>query len=99
MRFELTNYETLHGWGVVNNSAAWHAQRNGKPSTAEQAVGEILFTAYDRRTDTTITVELSDDERASLAELVSDQIAAWVKRGQENAAAPHLRSLIAKLSG
>ncbi|WP_412520817.1 hypothetical protein K8Z49_22940 [Actinomadura madurae] len=99
MRLELTNYEALHGWGVVNNSAAWHAQRNRKPSAAEQAVGDILFTAYDRRTDTTTTVDLSDDERASLAELVSDHIAAWVKRGQENAAAPHLRSLIAKLSG
>lgn len=98
MRFELTNYEALHGWGVVNNSAAWHAQHNRKPSTTEQAVGDILFTAYACRTDTTTTVEFSDDERASLADLVSGHIAAWVKRGQENAAAPHLRSLIAKLS-
>jgi hypothetical protein len=31
--------------------------------------------------------------------LVSEHIAAWVKRGQENAAAPHLRSLLVKLGG
>jgi hypothetical protein len=99
MRLELTNYEALYGWGVVNNSAAWHAQRNRKPSAAEQAVGDILFAAYDCRTSTTTTVELSDDERASLAELVSEHIAAWVKRGQENAAAPHLRLLVVKLGG
>ncbi|TDE37686.1 hypothetical protein [Actinomadura sp. 6K520] len=99
MRLELTNYEALHAWGVVNNSAGWHAQRNRKPPAAEQAVGDILFTAYDCRTNTTTTVELSDDECASLAELVSEHIAAWVKRGQENAATPHLRSLLMKLDG
>jgi hypothetical protein len=99
MRLELTNYEALHGWGVVNNSADWHAQRNRKPPAAEQAAGDILFTAYGYRTDTTTTVELSDDERASLAELVSEHIAAWGKRGQENAATPHLRSLVMKLGG
>ncbi|WP_433476370.1 hypothetical protein ACQPZP_04535 [Spirillospora sp. CA-142024] len=99
MRLELTNHEALHGWGVVNNSAAWHAQRNRKPPAAEQAVGDILFRAYDCRTDTTTTVELSNDERASFAELVSEHIAAWVKRGQENAATPHLRSLVMKLGG
>lgn len=99
MRLELTNYEALHGWGVVNSSAGWHAQRNQKPPAAEQAVGDILFTAYDCRTSTTTTVEFSDDERASLAELVSDHIQAWVKRGQENAATQHLRSLVAKLGG
>jgi hypothetical protein len=99
MRLELTNYEALHGWGVVNNSAGWHAQRNRKPPAAEQAVGDILFTAYDRRTDTTTTVEFTDDERASLAELVGEHIAEWVRRGQENAATPHLRSLVAKLGG
>jgi hypothetical protein len=99
MRLELTNFEALHGWGVVNNSADWHAQRNRKPPAAEQAVGDILFRAYDCRTTTTTTVEFSDDERASLAELVSEHIAAWVKRGQENAATPHLRSLVVKLGG
>jgi len=99
MRLELTNYEALHGWGVVNNSAGWHAQRNRKPPAAEQAVGHILFTAYDCRTNTTTTVEFSDDERACLAELVSEHIAAWVKRAQENAATPHLRSLVMKLGG
>ncbi|MFB4300530.1 hypothetical protein [Actinomadura sp. NTSP31] len=99
MRLELTNYEALHGWGVVNNSAAWHAQHNRKPPVTEQAVGDILFRAYDCRTSTTTTVELSDDERASFAELVSEHIAAWVKRGQENAATPHLRSLVVKLGG
>ena len=99
MRLELTNNEALHGWGVVNNSADWHAQRNRKPPAAEQAVGDILFTAYGCRTDTTTTVDLSDDERASLAELVSEHIAVWGKRGQENAATPHLRSLVTKLGG
>lgn len=99
MRLELTNHEALHGWGVVNNSADWHAQRNRKPPLAEQAVGDILFRAYNCRTDTTTTVEFSDEERASLAELVSEHIAAWVKRGRQNAAAPHLRSLVAKLGG
>ncbi|MGI5204821.1 hypothetical protein ACQEU6_24985 [Spirillospora sp. CA-108201] len=99
MRLELTSYEALHGWGVVNSSAGWHAQRNRRPPAAEQAVGQILFTAYDRRTGTTITVEFSDDERASLAELVNEHIAAWVTRGQENASAAHLRSLVVKLSG
>jgi|SRR4051794_24491476 hypothetical protein len=99
MRLELTNHEVLHGWGVVNNSADWHAQRNRKPPAAEQAVGNILFAAYDSGTTTTTTVELSDDERASLAELVSEHIAAWVKRGQENSATPHLRSLVLKLGG
>ncbi|MEV4004250.1 hypothetical protein [Actinomadura sp. NPDC049753] len=99
MRLELTNYEALHGWGVVNSSAGWHAQRNRKPPAAEQAVGDILFRAYDCRTSTTTTVEFSDDERASLAELVSEHIAAWVKRGRENAATQHLRSLVVKLGG
>jgi hypothetical protein len=99
MMLELTNYEALHGWGVVNNSAAWHAQRNRKPPAVEQAVGSVLFAAYDCRTDTTTTVELSDDERASFAELVSDHIATWTKRGHENAATPHLRSLVMKLGG
>ncbi|HEU5023434.1 MAG TPA: hypothetical protein VFV01_00795 [Spirillospora sp.] len=99
MMLELTNHEALHGWGVVNNSAAWHAQRNRKPPAVEQAVGNVLFAAYDCRTDTTTTVELSDDERASFAELVSEHIAAWTKRGQENAATPHLRSLVMKLGG
>lgn len=99
MRLELTNHEALHGWGVINNNASWHAQRNLKPSAAEQAVGDILFRAYDCRTNTTTTVELSDDERASFAELVSEHIAAWAKRGQENAATPHLRSLVVKLGG
>lgn len=99
MRLELTNHEALHGWGVVNNSADWHAQRNRKPPVAEQAVGDILFRAYNCRTDSTTTVELSDEERASLAELVSEHIAAWVKRGRPNAAAPHLRSLVVKLGG
>ncbi|SNS00174.1 hypothetical protein [Actinomadura mexicana] len=99
MRLELTNHEALHGWGVVNNNADWHAQRNRKPSAAEQAVGDILFTAYHCRTNTTTTVDLSDDERASLAELISEHIAAWGKRGQENAATPHLRSLVVKLGG
>ncbi|NKZ05774.1 hypothetical protein [Actinomadura latina] len=99
MRLELTKYEALHGWGVVNNSADWYAQRNRKPPAAVQAVGDILFTAYDCQTNTTTTVELSDDERASLAELVSEHIAVWTKRGQENSATPHLRSLVAKLGG
>ncbi|WP_329089352.1 hypothetical protein OG979_34900 [Actinomadura citrea] len=99
MRLELTNSEALHGWGVVNNSADWHAQRNLKPPVTEQAVGDILFTAYHCRTDTTTTVELTDDERASLAELISEHIATWAKRGQENAASPHLRSLVVKLGG
>lgn len=97
MRLELTSYEVLYGWGVVNGSADWHAQRNRKPPPAEQAVRDILFAAYDCRSSATTTIELSDDERASLAELVSEHIAAWVKRGRENTATPHLRSLVAKL--
>ncbi|MGC4956068.1 hypothetical protein ACLQ2P_22825 [Actinomadura citrea] len=99
MRLELTTYEVLHGWGVVNNSADWHAQRNGRPPAAEQAVGDLLFTAYECQTNTTTTVEFTDDERASLAELISEHIATWGKRGQENAATPHLRSLVVKLGG
>ncbi len=65
MRLELTNYETLHGWGVVNNSAAWHAQRNRKPSTAEQAVEEIFLTAYDRRTTPRSRSNSTTSERVS----------------------------------
>ena len=42
---------------------------------------------------------MGSEERASLAELVSEHIAAWVKRGRPNAAAPHLRSLVVKLGG
>jgi len=99
VRVELTNLEALHGWGVVNTSADRHAQLNRKPPVAEQMLGVILFTAYHCRTSSTTTVEFSDEERASLAGLLGEHIADLEKRGQENGATRHLRSLIVKLGG
>lgn len=92
MKYELSNYEALHGWGVVKD-----ATKVGRPLTL-QSVEFKLYAAYETRGHVVTTIGLTDPERDALAEAISDDLEAAARRGERTKAVPHLQSLLRRIA-
>jgi hypothetical protein len=94
----ITNYEALHGWGVARNRLTTARARMTDVAPALRSVEDKLFKAYNARTTTTTTVDLTDPERAVFRTLVSGHVAGQEEVGHTSQATPHLRTLVDKLA-
>lgn len=94
MILHLTNHEALHGWALLNERLG----RQLTDSPALQSAEEKLFAAYDERTFTATTVELTADECAAVADAFDLVLKQARQLGHSSKATPHLESMRGKVA-
>lgn len=95
---EMTNYEALHGWGrVINHIEWWTRTAMRDVNVTLKSAEQKMFEAYDMRTSTATTVDLTAGECAAVADVLAETEEERILRHPPTNATPHVRSLEAKL--